>query len=304
MGGQPGAGKTELERMARTELGGDVIICNADLFRDYHPDSEEIRFSYENYFPEVTSKYAQDWNNGLRDYCEANRLNYILETTFSSGAGMNKTIYALQQKGYQVVIKLLAVHPKLSLLGTHIRFEEMKSKENSGRLVGKEAHDSRYNMIAPTLFVVQSENIYNKLQIYGRSIEAGDQSYIEGVHLIGTNPPNAVQLFQTEIDRRWTTNLKLYFDEQVQKVIDLKTARNATEKEIKAFEEEMQVDYPTQKQLQTQMRQQIQEQDIAQNPMAAPEQKNTKESKPDIEITKGRESGEDLDYDRGQRIGR
>jgi len=99
LGGQPGAGKTELERIARTELGGDIIVCNADLFRDYHPNAEEIKNRYEAYYPEITAKYAQDWNNGLRAYCEATRMNYILETTFSSGTTMNKTIDELTAKG-------------------------------------------------------------------------------------------------------------------------------------------------------------------------------------------------------------
>jgi predicted ABC-type ATPase len=262
LGGQPGAGKTELEKLALKELGGHVISCNADLFRDYHPKAEEIKNNYEAYYPEITAKYAQDWNNGLRRYCEANRLNYILETTFSSGPVMNQTIAELQEKGYRVGIKLLAVHPLLSLLGTHIRFEEMKAKEKAGRLVGKEAHDARYNLVAPTLYSVQSESLYNRLQIYGRTVEAVEGSYKEGVHLIGTNPPNAVQLYQEEIDRRWTDNLVLYFDQRVQKVLDFMKMRNAPEKEVKAFRAEMRSEYPTQKQLQVLIEQQIEEQKV------------------------------------------
>lgn len=176
---------------------------------------------------------------------------------------MNKTIAELQQKSYRVEIKLLAVHPRLSLLGTHIRFEDMKAKEMGGRAVGKDAHDSRYNLIAPTLFAVQSESLYHKLQIYGRTVEALEGSYKEGVHLLGTNPPNAVQLFQEEIDRKWTTNLILYFDQRVQMVLDLMKMRNANEKEIKAFKVAMNSEYPTQKQLQAQMAQRIQEQKAA-----------------------------------------
>jgi len=175
---------------------------------------------------------------------------------------MNQTIAELQEKGYRIGIKLLAVHPLLSLLGTHIRFEEMKANEKAGRLVGKEAHDSRYNLVTPTLFSVQSESLYNRLQIYGRTVEAVERSYKESVHLLGTNPPNAVQLYQEEIDRRWTDNLVLYFDQRVQKVLDFMKIRNAPEREIKAFRAEMQTDYPTQKQLQLQIEQQIQEQKV------------------------------------------
>lgn len=263
LGAQPGAGKTELERITRTELGGDVVNCNADIFRDFHPQAEEIKQRFENYYPQITAPYAQEWNKGLREYCEANRLNYILETTFSSGPKMNETISELQQKGYRVEIKLLAVHPKLSLLSTHVRFEEMKLKENTGRLVGKEAHDNRYYMLAPTLFVVQGAELYNKLQLYGRSITMDGNNYQQGVSLIGTNPTNGVQLLQDEIDRKWTAEVKAFFDDRVHYVIDLKIQRNAPQEEITAFRKEMKSEYPTQLQLQKEMEQQIKQQEAA-----------------------------------------
>ncbi len=250
LGGQPGAGKSELERIARKELGQNVVGCNADIFRDYHPDAEKIKAKHESYYPEVTAEHAQAWNNGLRAYCEANRMNFILETTFSSGNLMNKTISELQDKGYRVEIKLMAVHPKLSLLGTHFRYEHMKLTENSGRLVGKEAHDSRYNLIAPTLYLVQNEGLYNKLQIYGRTLNKDPQSFIEGVSLLSTNPKNAVQVFQQEVDRKWSADLRLYFLQNLDKVIAMKQARNAPAHEISEFKKEMAAESPSQKQMQ------------------------------------------------------
>jgi len=259
LGAQPGAGKTEIERIARAELGGNIINCNADLFRDYHPDAHEIKSRFENHYPSLTAKYAQDWNNGLRAYCEANRLNYILETTFSSGPAMNKTIDELQQKGYRVEIKLLAVHPRLSLLGTHVRFEEMKAQENSGRMVGKDVHDQKYQMVAPTLYSVQSAALYNKIQIYGRSVEPVEGSFKLGVYLVATNPPNPLQLFQEEIDRKWSADLTSSFEQGIQKVVQLMKARDAGDKAIATFLQDIQAEYPTQRELQLQTEQQIKE---------------------------------------------
>ena len=264
LGAQPGAGKTELERITRAEFGGNIVNCNADIFRDYHPKSEEIKQRFEEYYPQITAPFAQEWNKGLREYCEANRLNYILETTFSSGQKMNETIADLKQKGYRVQIKLLAVHPKLSLLSIHVRFEDMKLKENTGRLVGKEAHDNRYYMLAPTLFVVQGAALYDKLQLYGRSITMDGYTYQQGVSLLGTNLPNGVQLLQEEIDRKWTAEMRAFFDDRVQYVIDLKMQRGATRHEITAFRHEMKAEYPTQMELQKEIAQQIKQQETTQ----------------------------------------
>lgn len=193
----------------------------------------------------------------MRSYCEDNRLSYILETTFSSGSGMNQTISDLRDKGYRVDIKLLAVHPKLSLLGTHFRFEHMKLEENAGRIVGKHAHDSRFHMIAPTLYLVQAENLYNKLQIYGRTVVQQGQSFTEGLQLLATNPKNAVQIFQKETDRKWSADLKAYFKKGVEGVLILKSARKAHAAEILTFRQEMAFKYPTQLELRKEFMQQV-----------------------------------------------
>ncbi|MEO8948540.1 MAG: zeta toxin family protein, partial [Mucilaginibacter sp.] len=195
LGGQPGAGKTELEKIAATELGGNVLACNADIFRDYHPHAKYIRANLEDQLPELTAPAAQRWNNAIRAYCEANRFNYILETTFSSGAMMNDTIKDLKTKGYRVGIKLLALHPKLSLLGTHLRFERGKSEEGTGRTVGKKVHDERFEKIIPTLTAVELAARYDKLELYGRDPE--------GVVLIVSNPPDAVKIYRWEIEKDW-----------------------------------------------------------------------------------------------------
>jgi predicted ABC-type ATPase len=82
LGGQPGSGKSELITRAQNLLGKNTVICNADDYRDYHPKSDEIKKDHEDAYPEITVKYSQPWNNRLRTYCEENRLNFILETTF------------------------------------------------------------------------------------------------------------------------------------------------------------------------------------------------------------------------------
>lgn len=120
LGGQPGAGKSELITAAQHLAKNNIVICNADNYRDYHPHSDDIKKEHERLYPEITVDYAQAWNNGLRFYCEEHRLSYVLETTFSSGSVMNDTILDIKSKGYQVVIMLLAVNHRFSLLGTYI----------------------------------------------------------------------------------------------------------------------------------------------------------------------------------------
>jgi predicted ABC-type ATPase len=202
LGAQPGAGKTELEKEARQGLMDNVVICNADLFRDFHPFAKTILSKYEAFYPEITSDYANARNIGFKDYCERNRLKYILETTFSSGERMNNTISELKQKGYRVEIKLLAVHPKLSFFGSQLRFEESKLRTGVGRLVPKSVHDSRFRLIRPTLVLVHKAGLYNSLQIYARNIVVNHGSLSDGIHLVANNPVNALKVYQDVVEHK------------------------------------------------------------------------------------------------------
>lgn len=87
-------------------------------------------------------------------------MNYILETTFSSGERLNETILELKNNGYKVDIMLLAVSPKLSLLGTYVRYEESMQELGLGRKVSKEAHDSRFNAIPATIEAVSLKRFF------------------------------------------------------------------------------------------------------------------------------------------------
>lgn len=174
LGAQPGSGKIELEKVATSELGGNVVICNPDNLRDWHPHAETIKRNHEGHYPDLTTDCAQAWKNDLIAYCQENRLNFIVKTTFASGADINRIIQAIKDKDYRVELKLMAVHPRISFLNTQLRFEEMKVREGAGRIVTKAVHDDRYSKLIPTLLLVQSAALYDKMQIYGRNLETGN----------------------------------------------------------------------------------------------------------------------------------
>lgn len=219
------------------------MVCSLDELRDFHPAAETIKRDHEAQYPDLTGDYAWDWRAGLMAHCVENRLNFIMEVTFADGTFINKMIGELREKDYRVELKLLAVHPRLSLLGTQFRFEQQKLQEAAGRIVTKEAHDDRYTRLIPAIKAVQSASLYNKIQIYGRNVASDQLSDIEGVHLIATNPTNVVSLFQNVFDQPWPDKLTSFFDQRMQMVIALKEARNAPEQEIIKFKEEMQMAY-------------------------------------------------------------
>jgi predicted ABC-type ATPase len=240
LGGQPGAGKSELITAAlRLALlnNEQIVTCNADEYRDYHPQSDEIKKNHERYYPEITVTYSQPWNNGLRTYCEENRLNYILETTFSSGKVMNDTIRDIKQKGYQVILMVLAVHKKWSLLGTYIRYEDMKRHSGTGRQVSQKIHDEKYQAIPETLKAVHEGKLYDHLLIYGRNFNR-DPTRSTGIKLIANNPSDPLAVYIKERDRPWSISMTQQFADACAQIISLMEKR-AGFKAITRFKENL-----------------------------------------------------------------
>jgi len=216
----------------------------------FHPRADKIKNDYEAYYPVLTGDYAWKWREGLMAYCVANRLNFIMEVTFANGADINKMMQMLKENEYRVDLKLLAVHPKLSLLGTQVRYEKQKLEEASGRIISKVDHDERYNNLVPSVLMVQSAALYDKMQIYGRNVASDRSSEIEGIHLIETNPPNAVQVFQEVFDQPWPKKMENFFEREMEKVILQKIARNVPAEEIVKFREEMKFEYTSPRDMQ------------------------------------------------------
>jgi len=233
LGGQPGSGKSELITQAQAITGKNAVICNADDYRDYHPKSDEIKANYEEFYPALTVKYSQPWNNLLKGYCEENRLNFILETTFSSGQTMNQTIRELKAKGYSVYLMVLSVNKRLSFLGTRLRFEGMKTQYGYGRLVDKDIHDAKYEQVIATLEAVQNAGLYDKLFIYGRAGRQKVKGMHNGLVKISEDGPTPLIDYMNEREKEWSDNDLRFFNDDVLYLIRLMVDRKADYKDLK-----------------------------------------------------------------------
>jgi predicted ABC-type ATPase len=237
LGAQPGAGKTELQKEAESQLAGNAVICNADNFRDYHPLAHEIKRDHPSFYPDVTAALAQRWNDSLVKHCVVEKLNFILETTFSSGRRLNQTIYSFKEAGYQVDVMLLAVSPKLSLLGTYLRYEHSIATIGTGRQVSQISHDSRFEMIPRTIASISQLPLFDNFSLYARGIAAGQQGTVEGVVRVAVNPANIYSSYQAEVNRPWSDEMTGYFQQKVGEVVFLMQRRNAKEEEVQGFRE-------------------------------------------------------------------
>lgn len=242
LGAQPGSGKTELQKIAEQEFKYNVVICNPDNFRDFHPMAVEIKKNHEKSYPELTAKYAHRWNLGLQKHCRENKLNYILETAFKDGQQLNQTISAIKTHDFNVDIMLLAVNDKLSIVGIHARFEDQKSRKDFGRSVSITDHDMRYNAIPLALKEVTDASLFDNISIYGRNIFVDGSIYKSGVHLIAKNPSgkfSVVNVFLKERNRVLSNKELSFLHIEIKNVVSLMEKRSADVADINSFKESL-----------------------------------------------------------------
>jgi predicted ABC-type ATPase len=247
IGAPPGAGKSCLQQLAHKELCCNTVSCNVDNLRHFHPQAAEILRWHEKDYAELTSPYARRWKDDLVRHCLVNRLHYIHESTFHNAENLNRSMREAKANGFGITVKLLAVQSRLSLLGTHLRFEQMKRVAGTGRHVSRQFHDLSYTNLPFTIQKMKDAGVYDEMEIYTRSAVLQNTSFIEGINLVARNPIDPRAIYLMESHRPWEHNMELYFREKCQLVLDLMAERNASDQEVKLFKKDMGIPFWTRK---------------------------------------------------------
>ena len=112
LGGQPGAGKTVLQKQIRNN-NKNIIIINADSFREFHPYFDEIQYMYGNESPKYTQPFINRVTERLIDELSAEKYNLIIEGTLRTANVPISSCKMLKEKGRIVsslAISMLECH--------------------------------------------------------------------------------------------------------------------------------------------------------------------------------------------------
>ncbi len=237
LGGQPGSGKTELEKIAFKNLKYNSIICNVDNLKEFHPKSFEIKKRYPDYFTEITSKYAHNWNLALRNHCIQNNLNFILETTLNSGNNINSIINNLKRNNYRVDIYLISVPQEVSKISCFLRYEETLNLSIPSRKVSSKAHDERFNQIPKAIQEIELEKKYDHIFLYGRTIMDLNirEENSNSVSLISKTRKYIFEDYMSEREQPLLRKTLRYLEKCTNRVYELMLKREAPQEEIEIF---------------------------------------------------------------------
>lgn len=159
-GGQPGSGKTAMISVIKNNnLQKKFVVIDLDLFREYHPDFEEIKKYHKEDGVLLTNSFAFEIENELIKYCIENSLNVINVTTLrNTKMIINNIKKVLIPSGFSVEAYIMAVSPEESEYSNLIRFKEQQLRNDTFvRFTSKKFNDQSYNDLNNTIRLLYYE---------------------------------------------------------------------------------------------------------------------------------------------------
>ena len=169
LGGQPGAGKSNLLKQIENRLNGNVLIINADEFRRYHPQFDEIQAQYGDDAPKYTAKFSgkmaeQILNNALTEH-----YNIAIEGTFRTAQTPLNTLDLMKSQGYKTAVHIQTCPKSLSWQSTIKRYNAMIKAGMTPRAVDKNHHDLVCDRLPENADIVYQSGKADEFQVYSRN---------------------------------------------------------------------------------------------------------------------------------------
>ena len=183
VGGQTGAGKTGLIGYSSKMFeDGNAIIINSDEIKPFHPQSEEIARLYPKLYTKVTDQESNTWTSQLFEELRKEKYNIIFEGTMKNNRIADESITELEQLGYTVVVRGLAVCDLESRTSILERYEGQVTKKGWGRLVVTDHHNQTYSGMPNTIEYISNEGKYDILEIFARGEIPGEPVNVYAIH--------------------------------------------------------------------------------------------------------------------------
>ena len=169
LGGQSGAGKTTIHRIKQKEFQGNIIIIDGDSYRSQHPNYLALQEKYGKDSVDYTKGFVGKMVEHLVDELSTQGYHLLIEGTLRTSQVPRQTAQLLASKGYQVSLAVIGTKTELSYLSTLIRYEELYAIDpNQARATPKEHHDGIVENLVDNLRELESEKLFEQIQIYQR----------------------------------------------------------------------------------------------------------------------------------------
>jgi UDP-N-acetylglucosamine kinase len=169
LGGQPGAGKSNIYDIARKRFSNNIVEIDCDAFRIFHPYYRQIKniFGKEDAFK--TNPFVFKIVDLLIEELSNEKYNLIIESSLNSPNSALENGKTLPPKGYQVELQIMATPKDISWQGTIDRYNKDSNKDGNSRAVSKEFHDKVVENICQSLYIVKNSGLMSNILIFDRN---------------------------------------------------------------------------------------------------------------------------------------
>lgn len=167
VGGQPGAGKGRVIEAAGRAYPGSVIV-NGDDLRTFHPDYPRLMATDPLSMPEATAQASGQWIGMSNQWLRDNKISAVVETTLRQPAVLLREFEAFKQAGYGTELRVVAVPPEVSRLGTLTRYVEQVRDTGAGRAVTAEGHDIPTAAVPGTVETLVASGLVDRVVVQDR----------------------------------------------------------------------------------------------------------------------------------------
>ncbi len=171
VGAQPGSGKGSLIGYSKDMFkDNNIIIITTDDYKPFHPKASEIAKKYPTKYAAIVEADSALWTNKILHEAIENKYNFIFEVTLRNERILRK-IKLLKERGFEVIVRGLAVPYLESLLSSYERYEKQVEARNWGRFFNPEKYNNTYQSIPNTIEAIENSGYCDAIEIYLRGKE-------------------------------------------------------------------------------------------------------------------------------------
>lgn len=168
LGGQPGAGKSNLVGIIRQELNRNVLIINGDEFRRYHPNFDGIQEQYGIDSPKHTAAFSGHMTERVIEKALREGYNISVEGTFRTTETPMRTLEKMREHGYETAVYIQTAPSEVSWQSTLERYHAMELLGETPRATPKEHHDLVVKLLPQNADAVFLSGKADVFKVYSR----------------------------------------------------------------------------------------------------------------------------------------
>ena len=169
LGGQPGAGKSNIYEIAKKRFSNNIVELDCDAFRIYHPYYKQIKNIFGKDDANKTNPFVFKAVDLLIEELSNQKYNLIIESSLNSPNSALENGKTLPPKGYKVELHVMATPKKVSWQGTIDRYNKELKKGGNPRAVPKEFHDKVVENICKSLDIVKKSGLMSNILLFDRN---------------------------------------------------------------------------------------------------------------------------------------